>query len=384
MVLPFSPDATVAPDGRKGSPPVTTTREQAIAALARGQEKIRSLEVAYDFCAEALDDLERVRQGVGVVYLTHEERTFAFSGNKRYYSSVPLVKGPNAAVDGGRETGFDGSRLRQRYGNQVYLQKVPSPTETDASWFTQDYPRALGLTLPDVFSTSQEVWRHECLSEALHQAGYEVEPQRDVLDGESCIVVSRAGVDRIWLMDSKGCALKRRDVWDTEGTKRVGVRLLNHDFRQVEPGVWLPWRCWVERCAGVKAPPADWGKPLLRYILTVQRLSINDVPDKRFTLSIEPGTFVVDATLLPPNPDGSERALAYEQSADQSHLDDAVRQAADHVKGADGRWRGLTDRVPPWLAVPAALTATTLGYVLWRRRHPMRMPPSAGAVHRPC
>jgi hypothetical protein len=363
--------AAAAPEAGPTAPPVTL--DQLRAALDRRQKAIQSLEVEYEFASEALGDLELVKRQMGIAFLTRERRAFAFSGSRRYYAREqvgPSAKGPGTPhSDPAREVAFNGLKLQQRVGNQVVIRHLVTlrSEATDGHWFTQDYLRATGLALPSAFGGSEDR-RLERLPDTFETAAYQVEPAREVIDGESCVVVGSPGYDRIWLAEARGYALKRRDIWDPQATKALSVRLVGHDFREVTPGVWLPHTCWMDRCGHSKASPEHRGEPLLRYVLTVNRLSLNDVPDARFNLAVTPGTQVMEVSSGPPAADGSREVFSYTQPARPDQLDEVVTLTADRVSGPSESTGGVLGTLGRYWGVPVLVVAAALGLFVYRGR----------------
>jgi hypothetical protein len=157
-----------------------------------------------------------------------------------------------------------------------------------------------------------------------------VQPATEWVEGVRCVVVKNPDREKIWLDPKLGYALRKRDILDPE-SKRLRWRWLSRGFVEVETGVWLPKECWQEVCGPSAAPAPYAGKPLLRYVYTVTKLNINNVPDSLFEMRIEPGLTVLDATILPPK-DGQNQVISYIMPADQKQLDHTIQDALSRTE----------------------------------------------------
>jgi hypothetical protein len=208
--------------------------------------------------------------------------------------------------------------------------------KNDNNWIHQDYMRCAGQALSDPFNAGNHR-KAERLPDALAD-GYQVQPVMELVDGAPCVVAAHPTRGKVWLDPTLGYALRLREVRD--GASGVlSWRVHNSDFAEVLPGLWLPKVCRREVCGPPLASAPYAGKPLLRYTYTVTRLTVNDVPDALFTLDIEPGLRVMDATVLPPQ-DGENQLVTYIMPADPSMIDQAIQDALAKrtLLGGGRRW----------------------------------------------
>jgi len=86
------------------------------------------------------------------------------------------------------------------------------------------------------------------------------------------------------------------------------------------------------------------------------------VPDTLFTLEIEPGTRVVDSTVLPPK-DGHDQPVAYKMPADPNQLDRAIANA---VASYEGQQPPTGWSMKTILMVNCIFLASVAGYFAYR------------------
>jgi len=67
----------------------------------------------------------------------------------------------------------------------------------------------------------------------------------ETVNGETCVVLERAGLDRLDLATAKGWAIVRRE-WNWTMNGPLKRRITNRDFREVAPGTWLPFDAQME------------------------------------------------------------------------------------------------------------------------------------------
>jgi hypothetical protein len=355
--------------------------DEVVAAIEKNWARIHSLSVEYTAKAEPLERLEAIKKYLHIEYLIQEERFFAFKGTKQYYRELgprlvdriaPDTEPDYDALPGGRErkrlldenralagvdektlkkmrtsrqiqldpekiTAFDGKVLRRLHsGGRTADVESAEMVPKGATWFVQDYVRSLGLRIPDGLESSSSR-KQECLPDVFRLGPYSVEPALQLVNGFACVVVAWPGRDKLWLDPKVGFALRRRELLDPEGGSLM-ERWHNHDFVEGDRGIWLPKVCHVDRCGSRLAPAAYRGKPLLRYVFTVTKLGLNNVPDSLFTLDFRPGTFVADANILPAK-EGEGDFVTYVIPADRSKLDEAVQEAiAQRAQFQGRRW----------------------------------------------
>jgi hypothetical protein len=111
----------------------------------------------------------------------------------------------------------------------------------------------------------------------------------EAVDGLACVILSRPGLDKLWLAKDHGWAIVRREWrWSVDGPLKR--RIDNRDFREVAPGAWLPFKATME----------IYGHPTTRpdRRVGVLRASVDhteaDIPDSWFEPDFPKGTPVTD------------------------------------------------------------------------------------------
>jgi hypothetical protein len=128
----------------------------------------------------------------------------------------------------------------------------------------------------------------------LGRADLRLKPGLETVGGHPCAVVSTPDdLDTLWFDVSRGCALVRRHT--TNPAERLHACYVNDSFREVAPGVWLPWE--LSRVAHRGPSPGEIPNDDLlvstRATRRITSLRINDVPEETFLCrSPPPGTGV--------------------------------------------------------------------------------------------
>ena len=214
---------------------------------------------------------------------------------------------PRLAIEEDVIRGFNGKTLWQKQpqgaGKDSY---VVWPASQQANWFqASGYLLATGLHVPDPSGSraARDTQAMFQLVERLKDPSYDLEPQTEVVDGSTCVIlagslnsllqpgfVTGRRTDRIWLDRDHGYVVRKREM-ATDG--RVGMRWTTSDVREVEPGVWLPFAVRCEQYPSVAVPGFE-GKPATVESITVQALTTNRVPDSLFDMSPREGDRVDD------------------------------------------------------------------------------------------
>jgi len=115
----------------------------------------------------------------------------------------------------------------------------------------------------------------------------------ETVGGSRCAVVSTPdGLDTFWFDVDRGCALVQRHL--TNPDARLHTCYVNTSFREVAPGVWLPWelRRVAHRGRSPGEIPDDELLVFMRATSRVRSLRVNDVPEETFHFQPPPGTGV--------------------------------------------------------------------------------------------
>jgi hypothetical protein len=97
-----------------------------------------------------------------------------------------------------------------------------------------------------------------------------------------------------WLDLQRGFALRK---WEESGSWGGLTRIVNSEFAQVEPGLWLPRQIEIQSLAsreGVAYPEQYRGKLTLSTRIRVTRCNVNRVADDVFASPTKRGDWVVD------------------------------------------------------------------------------------------
>jgi hypothetical protein len=406
LALCSSCAVTLPNKGAAQEPQPAPAREPFVEALKQQWERVESLKVGYQLKTEALDQPEILRRYLGMAYLPEEKVVFAFKGNKRYYRVVydrdfpplaPETEPDFDVIPGGKvlrqreqenaallkqlkkkqtresldsqalirppnlEVAFDGNTLNRKSPVKVASIERSTTLEEDARWLQQYYMMHIFHTLPDSVNPANDR-RSGRLSEVPLDDKFSVQRNLEEADGSSCVVLT--GPQKVWLDPKLGFALRKRETVLIE-PKVLSERTILRDFVELLPGFWLPKTIWWERCGPPQAPAQYRGKPLVRYVYSVNSLSVNDVPDSLFRLEFEPGWTVQDSTLLPPK-DGKRQVVEYTMPADRSQLDRTIKAALAGVKIQESPtwWRHTF----LWIGIGLVVVLVGLLVVFWLRK----------------
>lgn len=280
--------------------------------------------------AQVLDGLERIEAGVfgsrafvinyerigseGPSELLLAEYRSAFSGDKWFYEKrwtkpfrkpgvVNVPKEPSThVVKGGLVLRWD------QHTRSATLNSFEDGWNIHAGW---DYTLHLGLDAPRFILSSNDASakltgvRKSFPDEADHPflpaflrenaADYRVGPQPEEVVGQSCWVLDFPGVDRICVDPTKNFAIVKRSYsWGPGKPARLSVE--NSDFKEVKPGLWLPFHQVVERYAVLTERKSLWGTVTSRSEYQLKSVAFDEgVSDALFDVELPVGTNVFDA-----------------------------------------------------------------------------------------
>lgn len=127
-----------------------------------------------------------------------------------------------------------------------------------------------------------------------HSDRYSVQPGAEDVDGAPCWVVEWPGMDRIWVDPQKQFAVRRRHYCWGPG-KPARFEFLNRDYREVKPGLWLPFTQVEEKYASILAEKESlWGQVAARCEYRLNVAEFDNVKESQFDVKLPPGTRVVD------------------------------------------------------------------------------------------
>jgi len=153
----------------------------------------------------------------------------------------------------------------------------------------------------DYASIQKEEWLkdhldHPFLPEFLekNKGKYVVHPTREDVDGFPCWVVEYPEMDKFWVDVEHGYAVRKRIYhWDKGKPKKFAI--LNQDWREVEPGLWLPYKQVIDKYASIISENSNiWDQVTARMYYEVNEMRINNVPDEVFDITLLVGLQVID------------------------------------------------------------------------------------------
>jgi hypothetical protein len=171
------------------------------------------------------------------------------------------------------------------------------PANSEIDWFqATPFALATGLHVPDPTARSM-VRKAQAMFRAadwVSEQAYQLEEKTEVVDGSTCVILRgslnsllQPGLivgeltNRIWLDRDHGLAVRQREI-ATDG--KVGMRWINTELKEVEPGLWLPMHCRHEQYAD-DAPPEWKQKPVLIEDVRVTKIEVNKVSDDLFDMT---------------------------------------------------------------------------------------------------
>ncbi|HVC99367.1 MAG TPA: hypothetical protein VND64_37220 [Pirellulales bacterium] len=138
---------------------------------------------------------------------------------------------------------------------------------------------------------------HPFLPEFLdrHRNEYRVLPEREEVDGAQCWVVEWPAMDRVWVDLDHGFAIRRRQYhWGRGKPMRYAIE--QSDFREVRPGVWLPFVQAVDKYADIDRTGQEfWGTIVNKSVYRSKEVLLGDeVSDEALQVRLPAGTRLVD------------------------------------------------------------------------------------------
>ena len=162
------------------------------------------------------------------------------------------------------------------------------------SQITQDYYGDLvGSVIPSDVGLFKRILQNSSeltfdLDQLLSQNLYSVLGE-ETFSGESCTIIDRPGLDRVWLAQDKSYSIVKRE-WRWEINGPLKRRITNRDFHDLGDGVWLPFAGEMEIYSHPTTPPER--KVGVLYA-TVESASTS-FSDSDFTPDFPRGTSVFD------------------------------------------------------------------------------------------
>jgi hypothetical protein len=190
---------------------------------------------------------------------------------------------------------FTGTTFDVFYRRSGYYETLKQSPEQTTAWpLRGDYfIECLGWWPAEDTTRPPQVGGPFYLHKALDEPGYVVLPFQEERGGALCHVVELPGVDRLWIDPQTGFSLRGRLRFSGQPPVLVARYELS-DFRQVGPGIWIPWRLRRTTYDSL-VRQGEQGPRLNRDVVAaVERVQINDVPEELFRFTPPPGALVQD------------------------------------------------------------------------------------------
>ncbi|GHT37140.1 hypothetical protein FACS189427_09740 [Planctomycetales bacterium] len=128
-----------------------------------------------------------------------------------------------------------------------------------------------------------------------NKGNYKINPHQEDVDGFMCWVVEYPGMDKFWVDTEHGYVVRKRIYhWEPDKPRKFAIH--NSDFREVKPGLWLPYKQIVDKYASIVSESRDiWDKVASRLHYQLETIEFDSqVPDEIFNVSPPVGTYVMD------------------------------------------------------------------------------------------
>jgi hypothetical protein len=272
------------------------------AGVAASRARLRSLLVEY-----RMDGHSTGASGFGTSYSQHmvaASGPLRFTDNVHWNDVIPRELDLNH-----HQVYYDEKTLDVFYQAYAIFETSRRGAGRRFSWKARGpfFLECLAWWPPDDSSPPEDLGRPFFLHEALARDVYRVLPLQEQADGAWCHVVEAPGEDKIWFDASIGFAMRRRECFAAKSGVRNGVFELS-DYRQAEPGIWIPWRVYrtLYDTTGVKRGGA--GRVAVAAGATVVRVEVNRACPVKPPYDRTPGVLVhdLDAATLTQVPGGLE------------------------------------------------------------------------------
>lgn len=248
-------------------------------------------------------------------HLGTDEVLFAFKGRRRYRRLLGLDCKPFEPAGGLRKgrpaipatfdvaRAYNGTILRAREKGltspRFEYRSLPLE-KASGSFPPPQYLLNVGLAMPDP-TGKDEAYRNlqqmHLLPELLELWPYNVSAKLEDVDGAACVVLQGAThqrlpggegadkkdvSDKLWLDFEHGLAVRKRET-RVDGQL---VRVVNSDFEEVIPGLWLPKQSQTQTHGPPEAPEQLRERPVLTCNITLCFWLANQVADELFDLAL--------------------------------------------------------------------------------------------------
>ncbi|HUY32817.1 MAG TPA: hypothetical protein VMV69_08550 [Pirellulales bacterium] len=336
-----------------GAAPVATLSVHEIWKIAeRRQERIKNVHATYRYEWKLLESYPKETDRLG---LEPYEVEFAYDGERRFQRKTPLRVDP-------RKLG----EVRWVFDDGMTVELLADRTPAGA-WRVKDahlipgkhhrvdneelYPvEVLQIPLSDrtlAHLDTSRIYPH-CIRPVDGAASsYKVLPAQDLVHGAWCHVLE-SPYDRIWVDPALQCAIRKREILD-DG---VVARYLMLELFEAFPEVFVPRKVLRQMLGRRSWPERYHGKVFLELRMDLLDISINQVTDDDFKVSIPAGCLVGDFR------SGETYRIAREAEGEISEL---ALESKKYLPSANAEW------APLLFLVNAGAVLMILVFVLWRR-----------------
>jgi len=340
-------------------------------------------------------------------YLGTDEVLVAFKGVNRYWRLLALdyrptvvaelppqeASAPQPFIDNAKAcneiTFFERTLVddaaSQRVAHRCFQHRSAPLSEAHDAFGPTPYLMNVGLAVPDPTGEDEarrNLQQMHFLPDLFELCAYAMSEETEVVDEAPCLVLERAMSgrlpgnnvaedrsvsDKLWLDPEHGLALRQRE---THFDGRL-VRVVNSDFVEMLPGLWLPRESQTEWFVPSEAPEEYRNRPLLVRHMRLLFWVVNQVPDDLFDVALTPLRFVPDfdlttayrRRLYPLRGEGNDRSNKGEMTGEVWAVNGVGRREAHYRNGElsklvvdTPRWHFLWS--PAWnrvLASPSRL-----------------------------
>jgi hypothetical protein len=313
--------------------PLAVTWTQTTEATSMGREKI-----AADMLAKNLRDGSFVQQLAfrdGRIYMRRETK-----GDSSWPPRTEEIAFDRNLFFAAHNLFYAGNPGNADLRDRPYLHKwLPKNDDPQASYFRDDYFRAVGVRLPTRTKELASSWHPQSELLALLAEGGRVEAVSPANLDERPLVRVQVVLRRIdgkkyplrrydfYLDPERGYTIRRHETRDEAG--RLLIRFDCTEFEQLSGRLlWMPHLCRVteyvlERVQDEKNSISDiFTSPLYVKVIRVNALDVQPWPDDRFQLKcLTPGVYVNDASF--PETTGKD-GVFYQIPANPQRLDEVI------------------------------------------------------------
>jgi hypothetical protein len=271
----------------------TPTVDELTAAIRRNREVFfgqKSYKFRYDLSSEIREggtfayksfEVTNIRRGSDLHTSVHYPRGALRGEEERSEHTRELIYHKGAAIDHQGVLTMISPRIFTQHFNHHHY------TDYQHLDAYKDLPETSGKVTP--FEISQPF-----LPETVEKSpkSYRVREAPEEVDGASCWVLERPGVDAIWV-DPEGLIRQRLLYWGKGQPRSVLTRSL--DYKQVLPGLKLPMKLVVDHYANPSIDPKElWDKVTYELTIRLEDCEFNGVKDDDFVYKPPVGSIVND------------------------------------------------------------------------------------------